>query len=360
MLVECFANLSQTAFYPIVEALYKGKPLETAFTTRNEQYHSQLMRGAANAYSMRSLTDLETHVQPVIDLFMDKIDEIGENGKRSIDAGNWIQYFTFDALGQINFSEEFGFLRTGTDIGGSMNTIDGLIAYLSVIGQAPWMHKLLLGNPFIQKVLPLENYNEVQKFAIRMIEKRINGEQEAATRDLLAQLLEVSEKDQGKLSFRQIIALTTTNLLAGSATTACGLRSILYYLCRNQEAYLKLQREVDEGFASGALSQSPRYAEAAKLKYLDIVVVEGLRMHPATGFILEREVPAGGVTLAGKHIPAGTIVGINSWVMHANRQVYGPDAETFNPERWLEDDENKMREMKRCNMTVSLPARQGP
>jgi hypothetical protein len=77
-----------------------------------------------------------------------------------------LQYFTFDALGEINFSEQLGFLETGTDVGKSIGTIDGLLAYLSVIGQAPWLHKVLLGNPIVPKILPLESSNEVQNVGI--------------------------------------------------------------------------------------------------------------------------------------------------------------------------------------------------
>lgn len=185
-----------------------------------------------------------------------------------------------------------------------------------------------------------------------MINKRRNGEQTTVHRDILARLLEVSEKDEAKLSPAEIIALTTTNLIAGSDSTAIGLRAILYFLCRTPHAYARLQREVDDAFASGAVSSPIKYAEGAKLPYLHAVVTEALRAHAATGFVLEREVPSGGATIAGKFIPGGTIVGINSWVMHANRQVYGEDAEAFNPERWFEGEE-RVREMKRCNMAVS-------
>ena len=185
-----------------------------------------------------------------------------------------------------------------------------------------------------------------------MINKRINGEQTEVRRDMLARLLEVSEKDDSKLSLNEIIALTTTNLIAGSDSTAIGLRAILYFLCRHAKVYAKLQKEVDDAFASGAISQPTQYSEAAKLQYLNAVVTEALRAHAATGFVLEREVPQGGVTIANTFIPAGTIVGINSWVMHANKQVYGEDAEDFRPERWF-DTEERVREMKRCNMAVS-------
>lgn len=305
---------------------------------------------------MTSLADLEPYVQSVIDLFLQRIGEIGKNGTEPFDVSTWVQYFAFDALGEINFSEQLGFLKTGTDVGKSIGTIHGLLAYLSVVGQAPWIHKLLLGNPLIHKILPLESSNEVQKFAITMIKKRMDGKQTEVKRDILARLLEVNQKDESKLKFEEIIALTTTNLIAGSDTTAIGLRAIMYFLCRNPQAYRKLQKEIDDAFNSGAVSSPIKYYEGAKLEYLNAVITEALRAHGATGFVLEREVPKGGETIAGQFIPAGTIVGINSWVMHANKQVYGEDAESFRPERWFESEE-RVREMKRCNMAFGAGPR---
>lgn len=42
------------------------------------------------------------------------------------------------------------------------------------------------------------------------------------------------------------------------------------------------------------------------------------------------------------------MVGVNPWVAHANRSVYGEDPNVFRPERWLEDEstegENKMEQ----------------
>lgn len=43
---------------------------------------------------------------------------------------------------------------------------------------------------------------------------------------------------------------------------------------------------------------------------------------------------------------------MNSWVAHANRRIFGDDADEFRPERWLESPE-RSAEMNRYIMTVS-------
>lgn len=104
----------------------------------------------------------------------------------------------------------------------------------------------------------------------------------------------------------------------------------------------------------GELSDPPSFAETQKLPYLQAVLKECLRVHPTVGLPLWREVTAGGATIAGKSFPAGTNVGINSWVAHRNRDVWGPDADDFRPERWIESSEDQLREMNAMFMLFGL------
>lgn len=77
-------------------------------------------------------------------------------------------------------------------------------------------------------------------------------------------------------------------------------------------------------------------------------------MHPAVGFPLERYTPAEGAEVCGFSLPPGTNVSISAPVVHMNKDVFGNDADTFRPERWLEASEEQLKEMNRSFLAVSL------
>lgn len=88
-------------------------------------------------------------------------------------------------------------------------------------------------------------------------------------------------------------------------------------------------------------------------RFSDAVIHESLRIHGNLGLIIERLVPPEGVVLDGYKIPGGTVVGINAWVIHRNRDIFGEDVDTFRPERWLEGSEDTVSEMRKNIFSVS-------
>ncbi|ROV92491.1 hypothetical protein VSDG_06729 [Cytospora chrysosperma] len=60
---------------------------------------------------------------------------------------------------------------------------------------------------------------------------------------------------------------------------------------------------------------------------------EAGRIHPSFGLHLERVVPQKGLEVCGKMLPAGTIVCMNAWVVHQDPDVFGPDSDSWRPER---------------------------
>jgi cytochrome P450 len=108
---------------------------------------------------------------------------------------------------------------------------------------------------------------------------------------------------------------------------------------KNRDALAKLVAEVDDFDARGQISRPHvTYAEAIKMPYLVACCKEGMRLHPSVGLGMPRHVPAGGATIAGRYFPEGSKVSINAAVLHYEDAVFGPQADRFKPERWLEGD----------------------
>lgn len=111
---------------------------------------------------------------------------------------------------------------------------------------------------------------------------------------------------------------------------------------RKPAVYSKLTAEIDAAVKNGTLSIPIAYAEAIKLPYLKACINEGMRLHPSVGLTMPRLVPAGGATISGFYFPEGYRVGVNGAVVQYDKDVFGPDADEFNPDRWTEGETLRM------------------
>lgn len=128
---------------------------------------------------------------------------------------------------------------------------------------------------------------------------------------------------------------------------------------KNPRTYSALQAEIDTKARDGKLSNPISYADAKDMPYLQAVMKEAMRLHPAVGIPMPRYVPKGGAEIDGKWYPAGTVVGVNAWVVHHDKEVFGQDADVFRPERWLTGDTKIMKRSmyQVCHLRgTSLPA----
>ena len=126
-----------------------------------------------------------------------------------------------------------------------------------------------------------------------------------------------------------------TNIGAGSGTTATILRAALYNILKHPHSLQKILQELQYAAKVGKFSKVATWKECQDLPYLGACVKEAERIHPAIGLPLERIVPSEGATICGQRFEGGTVVGINAWVVHRDKAVFGNDAETWRPERWL-------------------------
>lgn len=231
-------------------------------------------------------------------------------------------------------------MDAGRDFDGSMAIADKTSDYFTAVGQMPWLDYLLDKNPVMRIGPP--NLSNMTRIALGSLVARLQGKDEnfdPATPDYLQHFLEAREAhpdlvvDDGT-----VMGYLFVNLLAGADTTAITIRAVFYFALKHPRVHRRL---VDEVRAAGFDVDEPApYAGARHLPYLEAVVRETTRLHPAVAMALERYVPPGGLELPGGagYVPAGAAVGMNAYVTGRNKGVWGEDADEFRPERWLRAD----------------------
>ena len=133
-------------------------------------------------------------------------------------------------------------------------------------------------------------------------------------------------------------------ILAGSDSTATSIRVTLLYLLTNPPCYIRLLAEIDAAIANGNISHPVvSSAEAQKLPYLQACIKEGLRMWQPLNGIVTKVAPKEGATINDIFIPGGTQVCFSKHCLMRRKDIFGPDADVFLPERWLTDDAETLK-----------------
>jgi cytochrome P450 len=115
-----------------------------------------------------------------------------------------------------------------------------------------------------------------------------------------------------------------------------------------------LVQELSNAHQKGCLSLPyPSWHEVRELPYLDACIMEALRLHPPFCLPFERVVPEGDVMILGTYLAAGTVVGMNPYIVNRDKDTYGDDADEWKPERWLNLGEKDRRRLENGILTVS-------
>ncbi|KAH9910993.1 cytochrome P450 [Epithele typhae] len=148
-----------------------------------------------------------------------------------------------------------------------------------------------------------------------------------------------------KMTDEEIVAQVSTFILAGMDTTSNALSRILHLLAMHPDVQDKLRAEIVE--AQGGDGSDLAYDDLVKLPFLDAVCRETLRLHAPVAVlgrfatedtVLPLSAPVrtrDGRSLAELPVPRGTHVFMNFQACNVNKDLWGPDAREWKPERWL-------------------------
>ncbi|EME89142.1 uncharacterized protein MYCFIDRAFT_76504 [Pseudocercospora fijiensis CIRAD86] len=368
-------GFTKSDFYIVQQAVAKGERLQSLFSTKDEDYHAKYRRCVSNAFSMSSLVGYEPLVDSALNAFIEQTRRRYCDTGRSCKFSRWLQFFAFDVIGELTWSKQLGFVQRDEDVEGIVKFVADFLKYAAPVGQMPFLDLIWEKNPLrlkLQQLGFIKTEFPVSRFALAQnatraaeIEKIKQGaaldDRSGKGIDFLMRFTQAQHDHPEFMTDKQVLASCNSMIFAGSETTSISLSSVFYHLIKHPRVYQKLMSELDDAAVNGTITEKNygkvSWSEAQKLPYLDAVIQESFRMHPAPGLILERVVPPQGMDILGERIPGGTIVGCNAWVLHRRPEIFGPDVDVFRPERWLEARPEQLREMKATMFQFGAGAR---
>lgn len=365
--------------------------------TSEGDLHKRMRKVSSAAFSSQ-------RVDEYIDVFISQTDRLCERIKDACStrsasgSGEWtvLQMFPFlnrHALAVISIAG-FGFDIEKYEAK-EQNLIEALQRVLDPTKVTPWTWLVVYTAPYLPYLdflpVPLlvnmrNALSELQSDARDIIDEaneRLASGQSGKRNSLIDSLLmsNRSEKVKDRLNDTEVMAQVTTfvskhmsgvfaviellkampQLAAGNETVSTSIAWYLLELSKNEEVQEKLRQELRNINLSNA-------AEIHRLAYLDAVTREVLRLHPAIGTVMRAStvpdvlplsrpyVNASGDARDTLHISARQEIVINVARWNRSETIFGPDANVFKPERWLDQSGEKLMSTDSArNMSVYRP-----
>ena len=90
--------------------------------------------------------------------------------------------------------------------------------------------------------------------------------------------------------------MSTSNVFAGSDTTAAEMRAVVYYLMKHPDYEKRLLLELQDAYESGKLSRIAQRDEVEQLPFYNACMQEAMRMRKSINHLVRRHILPGHVT----------------------------------------------------------------
>ncbi|ROW01244.1 hypothetical protein VMCG_05973 [Cytospora schulzeri] len=321
------------------------------------QKHDDLKAKVAPGYSGRDFPGCENAVDEqlgkMIGLIRHKYVSAPDKGVfRDFSLVKPLMYFPLDVIFRLSTSTHTGgdpsCSEQDNDQYGFYSNVGEYLPTLALTTSVPWARSIFFSPTFLRWFGPKETDSRGMGALMKPINTIVR--QRFADRDAGIE----SDQNDALASFMkhgltqpQCEVEAMFMFIAGSDTTSAAMRITMLHILSTPRVYQRLKSEVATALCSGTISSPIKQSDARNLPYLQAVIYEGLRIRPVATSTVSKKVPPQGDTIHGHFIPGGTNISTNFSALLRSKELFGPDADTFRPERFLGLEEAKLAEMRR-------------
>ncbi|XP_010514626.1 PREDICTED: cytochrome P450 705A5-like [Camelina sativa] len=184
--------------------------------------------------------------------------------------------------------------------------------------------------------------NQFDELLERLLVEHEERVEEHENKDMMDLLLEAfrDEHAEYKISRKQIKSLFVEIFLGGTDTSAQTVQWIMAELINKPSIIEKIREEIDSVVGKTRLIKE---TDLPKLPYLQVVVKEGLRMHPPSPLVVRTFQES--CEVKGFYMPEKTMLVINVYALMRDPESW-EDPNEFKPERFLPSSKSRQDEEK--------------
>lgn len=271
---------------------------------------------------------MEQHVEKLLQLFENK----SKDGQ-IFDVQEIFQSYTTELTLQFLFDEDIDCVNENPKASEFQAAMDRAQQFLIIRSQAGILYPLVDSKNLRKDCKTCHDF--IDDLVERAIIKRDKREKNKQT-EYYVFINELLKETENKLLVRD---QCTSVMLAGRDTTAALLSFSCYLLARHKTIFDRLKQTVLEAF--GTDKNALTYDSLRQCEYLKNFLNEVLRYYTPVPLNFRQAtkdttLPRGGSNNDNGPIfvPKGAQIFFSSWVMQRDKDLWGEDADQFNPDRW--------------------------
>ncbi|PWY91980.1 cytochrome P450 [Aspergillus sclerotioniger CBS 115572] len=266
----------------------------------------------------------------------------GNPSDNVIRVATWSGRATLDIIGLAGMNRDFDSLRDpNNELAKHYHKINsvpptplekGIFLIGLIFNSAHLVHKL----PFKRNRYIASSSAYIRNVALQMIRDArgsINGEKTHKTTDAV-DIISVALSSDG-FTDEELLDQMMTFLAAGHETTSSALQWCIYALSKHPDVQTRLREEIRANLPSISIDNPDPISATTidSLPYLNAVCNEVFRFYPSVPITIR--IANRDTSLAGHPIQKGMSIHIVPAMINHDKTLWGPDADQFNPDRWL-------------------------